>query len=127
VRRLFVDRIKEAQVIEAVADPPGQLVPGTGVPARRVDDGDAGIAPGEPIHHLPSAHDLGMVGRERHAMSPFGQTFDGRLEQAQVRIVADEEQDLHGCSDFPGTSPGRDRRRTRSLSPCMATSARYTA
>ena len=76
-RRRVVARIEEAEVVDAEADLPRQLVPRTRLARRRPSDGDLRVPRGEPLDHPGAAHRLLTVRREVKRVAPLGQLDDG--------------------------------------------------
>jgi len=64
------------------------------VAIRHVGEHHVRIARRNPIDHLTAAHRLFAIGREHDVVAVRGETFDRRLEEPQVRVVARDEKNL---------------------------------
>ena len=114
VHRLRVAGIEEAKVVEAETQPPRQLRPRAGAPARRV--GEPHVRDSAPRSARPSdapAHRLLAIGGERDRVAARGQTLDRRLEEPQIRVVPRDEQNLQGVTPRRAAAPGHDTRPVR--------------
>ena len=96
-----VARVEEAKIVEAETDPPRQLRPRAGAPARHIGEPHVRMARGDALDHLTAAHRFLAIGSERDRVAARGQPLDRRLEEPQIRVVPRDEQNLQGVTPRP--------------------------
>src|SRR5258706_12284650 len=87
--------IEVAHVVNAEPQPPAELGPRARRSTGRRSERDVRILRGEPFRQSPAARRLFAIRRKMQVMAAARQLGDARLEEAYVRVVAREQQDLH--------------------------------
>ena len=94
MNRPGVAGIEEPEVVDPEPQPAREFRPCAGVAIRHFGERHVRIARRNPLDHLTAAHRFFAIGREHDVVAVRGETFDRRLEEPQVRVVARDEQNL---------------------------------
>ncbi len=105
LRRVAVDRLEVAQVVDRPTERPGQVAPARLADERMLDDGDP-RAGGDELGHLRlRLRRLDVPAGDTDLVAALGQQPDDGRKRPQVGGVLDDEKDGHRCSPVRNDGP----------------------